>query len=89
MLNRLSQQEILFCVARRELDAERARFRGLLSEVQDWEHLLAAASYHGLLPLLHKHVSESSADLVPIAALSRLKQSSLANTQNVSIPHRA
>ena len=83
MLNRLSQQEILFCVARRELDAEGAGFRGWLSQVQDWEYLLAAASYHGLLPLLHKHVHASGADLVPVNVLSRLKQSSLANTQTV------
>jgi hypothetical protein len=83
MLNRLLRHEILLCIARREIDAERAGFRGLLSQVQDWEYLLAAASYHGLLPLLHKHVHASGADLVPVNILSRLKQSSLANTQNV------
>ena len=83
MLNRRPEHEILLCVARRELDVERARLRQLLSGVRDWEYLIAAASYHGLAPLLHKHVHESCADLVPVNALSRLKQSSLANTQNV------
>ena len=83
MLNRLPLHEILFCVARRELDAERVKFRGLLTHVQDWEYLLAAASYHGLVPLLHKHVHASGADLVPVNALSRLRQHSLANTQNI------
>ena len=83
MLNKRQEHEILLCVARRELGVERARLRQLLSEVRDWEYLMAAASYHGLAPLLHKHVHESCADLVPVNALSRLKQSSLANTQNV------
>ncbi|HEY3582571.1 MAG TPA: nucleotidyltransferase family protein, partial [Pyrinomonadaceae bacterium] len=83
MLNRRPEHEILLCVARRELDAERARLRELLSWVGDWEYLLAAASYHGLVPLLHKHVHASCHDLVPVNVLSRLKQSSLANTQNV------
>src|SRR5690349_22039763 len=83
MLNRRPEHEILLCVARRELDAERTRLLQLLSEVRDWEYLMAAASYHGLVPLLHKHVHASGPDLVPVNALSRLKQGSLANTQNV------
>lgn len=83
MLNRRPEHEILLCVARRELDAGRARLRQLLSEVRDWEYLIAAASYHGLAPLLHKHVHESCADLVPVSVLSRLKQGSLTNTQTV------
>ena len=83
MLSKRPEHEILFSMARRELDAEGAGFRALLSQVQDWEYLLATASYHGLLPLLHKHVHASGADLVPVNVLSRLKQSSLANSQNV------
>jgi hypothetical protein len=83
MLIKRPEHELLFSVARRELAAERAGFRGLLSQVQDWEYLLATASYHGLLPLLHKHVHASGADLVAVNALSRLKQGSLANSQNV------
>jgi Uncharacterised nucleotidyltransferase len=75
------EHEILFCVARRE--SERARLRPLLSQVQDWDHLFALASYHGLAPLLHKHVHASCTDLVPLHFLSRLKQYALANSQNV------
>ena len=83
MLNKRAEHEILFCVARRELAPKQASFRQLLSEVRDWDYLLAIANYHGLVPLLHKHVHASAADLVPINFLSRLKQSSLANAQNV------
>jgi hypothetical protein len=75
------EHEILFCVARREPD--RARLRPLLSQVQDWDHLFALASYHGLVPLLHKHVHESCTEVVPVNFLSRLKQYALANSQNV------
>jgi len=83
MLSKRPEHEILLCVARREFESEHATFRRLLSEVRDWEYLIAAASYHGLVPLLHKHVHASGTDLAPVSVLSRLKQSSLANTQNV------
>jgi hypothetical protein len=83
MVSKRTEHEVLVCVARRELDADQARFHQLLSQVRDWEYLIAAASYHGLVPLLHKNVHASGADWVPVNVVSRLKQSSLANSQNV------
>ncbi len=74
------EHEILFAVARR---APAAKLRQLLSEDVDWEYLFATASYHGLIPLLHKHVHATAADLTPIQILSRLKLQSVSNTQNV------
>jgi hypothetical protein len=74
------EHEILFAVARREPAAE---LRQLLSEDVDWEYLFATASYHGLIPLLQKHVNSTAADLASIHFLSRLKLQSVSNTQNI------
>ncbi|HET9479873.1 MAG TPA: nucleotidyltransferase family protein [Pyrinomonadaceae bacterium] len=86
MLNvlRRPEHEILFLIARRDLDPEqRAIARELLSQVQDWAYLLATASTQGLLPLLHKHLQLIGADVVPIDKRSRLKREAVNNSQNV------
>ena len=71
------EHEILFATGRREAGAE---LREALRQDVDWEYLFATASYHGLIPLLHKHLP---ADLAPSHILSRLKLQSVGNTQNV------
>jgi hypothetical protein len=45
----------------------------------NWDYLFATAHAHGLLPLLHKHLSSS----VPTHFVARLKRESVANTQTV------
>lgn len=77
---RRPEHELLFCIARRELDRD---LRSLLVRVSDWDYLLATASSHGLIPLLHKHLHSSDTDLVPIKTRSRLKHQSVSNSQNV------
>jgi hypothetical protein len=74
------EHEILFLIGRREAGAE---LRKLLNRDLDWKYLFATASNHGLIPLLHKHLHSSAADLTPIQILSRLKLQSVANSQNV------
>ena len=81
MVSKRPEHEVLFCVARREPGA--ATLRELLERVRDWEYLMAAASYHGLLPLLQKHVHSLGAGVVPVNVHSGLRRQSLANTQNV------
>ena len=76
-----TEHEILLCIARRDVEA--TQLRPLLQEVRHWDYLVAAASYHGLLPLLHKHLHARAADLTPVSVLSALKLQSVANTQNV------
>ena len=71
------EHEILFAVARREAGVE---LRELLKQDVDWEYLFLTAGYHGLIPLLHKHLA---ADLAPIKTRSRLKLQSVANVQNI------
>jgi len=53
--------------------------RPLLGQELNWDYLFATAQAHGLLPLLHKHLT----DLAPTHFLSRLKRESVANSQNV------
>src|SRR5690349_11787299 len=64
-------------MARRELEARH------VAEVRDWDHLIATAFNHGLLPLLQKNLANRAADLVPGHVLSRLKRESVANSQSV------
>jgi len=76
------ENELIVCIARRELDAgRRAELRQLLGKQLDFDYLFATAQAHGLLPLLHKHLS--GADLIPGHFLSRLKRESVANSQSV------
>ena len=84
MRARRTEHEVLSRIGVGELGpAQRAIMRRLLSEVEDWDYLFAVAIYHGLVPLLHQHVQLAAADLVPASFLSRLKQFSIANAQNV------
>jgi len=72
--------ELILLIARRELDAaQRAELRRLVQQELNWDYLFATAQAHGLLPLLHKHLT----DLAPTHFLSRLKRESVANSQNV------
>ena len=77
------EHELILCIARRELDAIcHARLRQLLQQPVNWDYLFSTAQAHGLLPLVHKHLS-SAAEIVPGHFLSRLKRESVANSQSV------
>lgn len=76
-------EKVILTVARRELDSvSRAQVHQLLQQSLNWDYLFATAQAHGLLPLLHKHLS-SFADIIPGHFLSRLKRESVANSQTV------
>jgi Uncharacterised nucleotidyltransferase len=62
------EHELLLRIARRE--------RVEPCEGLNWDYLFATAYSHGLLPLLHKHLSSA-----PSYFLARLKRESVANTQ--------
>jgi hypothetical protein len=76
-MNYRLENELILRVARRELDAP---LRLQPHHLLDWDYLFATAQAHGLLPLLHKHVSGTD---VPAHFLSRLKRESIANSQTV------
>ena len=77
-MNNVHENQLILLVARREVDAIELR-RHLRQEI-NWDYLFATAQAHGLLPLLHKHLSGTT---VPSHFLSRLKRESVANSQNV------
>ena len=62
------EHELLLRIARRESVEP--------CEALNWDYLFATAYSHGLLPLLHKHLSSA-----PSHFLARLKRESVANTQ--------
>jgi len=72
VLTKTHENEFLLCIARREFTNPRA---GL-----DWDYIFTTAQAHGLLPLLHKHLSKAD---VPLHFLSRLKRESVANSQSI------
>ena len=76
-MNYNSENELILCCARR------GEVRALLRQEINWDYLFATAQAHGLLPLLHKHLTAEASDLVPGHFLSRLKRESVANSQNV------
>jgi hypothetical protein len=76
-----AENDVLFCAGRRDVDCE--QLRRVVQEVRDWDYLLNTAHSHGLVPLLQKHLHSVAADLTPLDVLSKLKQESVANTQNV------
>src|ERR1043166_7302425 len=78
-MNNVSENQLLLMVARRDLAGN---LRPLVQRELNWDYLFATAQAHGLLPLLHKHLT-SAADLIPNVLLLRLKRESVANSQNV------
>jgi len=83
MSHTLPENELILCIARRELDSVRsARVRQLLQQPLDFDYVFTTAQAHGLLPLLHKNLSGAT-DVIPGHFLSRLKRESVANSQSV------
>ena len=74
------EHDLILHIARRDSDS--SQLQRLASTNLDWDSLITIAYAHGLLPLLHKHLSTIT-DLVPVDVLSRLKRESVANSQNV------
>jgi hypothetical protein len=78
------ENELLICIARAELDANKqAKLRCLLEHELDWDYVFATASYHGLIPLLHKNLRTSAGAIAPSHVLARLKREWVANSQSV------
>lgn len=72
---------LLVLIARRDIDP--VQLRSLARQEIDWDSVISLAYAHGLLPLLHQHLSSAAIDLVPAKILAQLKRESVANSQNV------
>ena len=58
--------DLLLCCARLALEPERReRVRGLLAAPLDWVRFMELASFHGLLPLVHRHLDAIASMSVP------------------------
>ncbi len=77
--NSLEVQVLVAC-ARKQMDAaQREQFSELVAQPLDWVFLQQVANENGLLPLLHKHLTESATDSIPPDVL---KQISLSNRES-------
>ena len=79
-MNERPENRLILCIARSRSNAD--QMRRLVQQPLNWDYLFATASAHGLLPLLHKHLS-TVADLIPPQSRQHLKLGSVSNTQAV------
>jgi hypothetical protein len=83
MITTRPEQNVLFCVARRDLDERRhGELRTLLAAPLDWDYLISAARKHGLIPLLYRHVNSIPCN-IERSQFDALKRESLENCQSV------
>jgi hypothetical protein len=75
-------QQLLLCVSRPFVDEERReRVQMLLRAGIDWEYLTNTAVRHGIVPLLHFHLSKISNGEVPPEVTSFLEKETQKNTE--------
>jgi hypothetical protein len=73
------EEALLILCARTRLEPERTEeVRGLARAARDWPRALRLARQHGVVPLLHRHLSSVAAD-VPAPVLSELRGRAVAN----------
>ncbi len=77
------EHEILLCCARTHLTSEQAaRLCTSLREDLDWDYLLKAAGWHGLISILYWHLNANCPDAVPAEILHRLREHFYHNAQH-------
>ena len=76
------EAELLLCCARTRLDSEKADpIEVLLQEDMDWEYLLRAAHWNGMMPLLYSHLNATCSTAVPPLILKQLREDFHENTK--------
>jgi len=67
--------QVLVACARKRMDAaQRSRFAQLVARPLDWAFLLQLANENGLLPLLHKHLTEAAAGSIRPDVVKQISQ---------------
>ena len=80
--NGLPEYELLICCARSCLEPEMAgRIVALVRQGINWDRLIRAANHHGLLPLLHSHLSATCPLDVPAPVFDQLREHSQSNSR--------
>lgn len=79
---------LVLCARTRLGDALAAQLRALALAGPDWEKVLEQARHHGVTPLLHRHLSDLGAPLVPTPVLAELSAYARQNTaHNLALSH--
>jgi putative nucleotidyltransferase-like protein len=69
------EDELLLACARTRMDPPTvSRLHALLHGELDWEYILRTARWHGILPLVHRHLRRAEPGLCPAAVLERLEK---------------
>lgn len=72
--------ELLLCCARNCINAKRSlRVKALVRADIDWRYLIAAATFHGVRPLLYWTLQTTCPEAVPTRTLGRLREHFCAN----------
>jgi hypothetical protein len=81
------EDELLLCAARTCTNPEiTARMKSLMQLEMDWKRLLAAARWHGLVPLLYTHLQSACAEEMPESILLKLGRQFMLNAaRNLSM----
>ena len=72
--NSLEVQVLVACARKLMDDAQRSRLTELVAQPLDWAFLLQLANENGLLPLLHKHLTEAAANSTSPDVLKQISQ---------------
>ncbi|MFO0774043.1 MAG: nucleotidyltransferase family protein [Nitrospiraceae bacterium] len=74
------EAELLTLCARMSVsDQQQAAIRTLAATSMDWERVVELAKWHGIVPLVYRHLSRHCVDLVPSDVLQGLRQHSQAS----------
>ena len=84
----LEFQLLVVCARTRLDDASSAQLRTLVAAGMDWEEVLKGARHHGVMPLLHRHLSSLGAPGVPAPVLEKLGSYACKNAaHNLMLAH--
>lgn len=72
--NSIEVQVLVACARKRMDAAQRSRFTELVAQPLDWAFLLQLANENGLLPLLHKHLTETGTGSIRPDVLKQISQ---------------
>ncbi|MGH7569372.1 MAG: nucleotidyltransferase domain-containing protein [Gemmatimonadales bacterium] len=79
---RQAEADLLLCCARARLEPARAEHLNTTARRPlDWQWVLHMARLHGVLPLVHRHVSAATGDVVPAPVREHLRQESLGSAR--------
>jgi hypothetical protein len=75
--------ELCLCCSRTHPNKSQLhRIRALVQQSLDWNYLLERATYHNVLPLIHRQLQQIDAHTIPLAVLARIRDNFDRNFQH-------